>query len=238
MVRRRARGRRARAGGGGARHRVAGRPAVRPDRADPRGSTSADSPGTRTASRARGASWPPNPRASVALPLGGARARRCGWRARWSGSPDAESDAYFTGRPHPEPDRRLGLAPGHGDPGHGPPRRAGSPNPRSATRATSRARRTGAATCCGRTRSSSGRGAEPAPRPDPPRTRRRRLADGAPLAVTSEQIAHLRRAKDLVDRSCSQPLDVVSLARHAHCRPSTSAAGSRRRSARRRTSTS
>ena len=51
------------------------------------------------------------------------------------------------------------------------------------------------------------------------RARRRRLADGAALAVTPEQIAHLRRAKDLVDRSYAQPLDVLALARHAHMSP-------------------
>jgi len=37
--------------------------------------------------------------------------------------------------------------------------------------------------------------------------------------VTPEQIAHLRRAKDLVDRSYAEPLDVLALARHAHMSP-------------------
>ena len=37
--------------------------------------------------------------------------------------------------------------------------------------------------------------------------------------MTPEQAAHLRRAKDLVDRSYDQPLDVVALARHAHMSP-------------------
>ena len=37
--------------------------------------------------------------------------------------------------------------------------------------------------------------------------------------MTPEQIAHLRRAKDLVDRSYAEPLDVLALARHAHMSP-------------------
>ena len=37
--------------------------------------------------------------------------------------------------------------------------------------------------------------------------------------MTPEQAAHLRRAKDLVDRSYAQPLDVLALARHAHMSP-------------------
>jgi len=37
--------------------------------------------------------------------------------------------------------------------------------------------------------------------------------------VTPEQLAHLRRAKDLVDRSYAEPLDVLALARHAHMSP-------------------
>lgn len=37
--------------------------------------------------------------------------------------------------------------------------------------------------------------------------------------MTPEQIVHLRRAKDLVDRSYAQPLDVLALASHAHMSP-------------------
>jgi AraC-like DNA-binding protein len=37
--------------------------------------------------------------------------------------------------------------------------------------------------------------------------------------VTPEEVVHLRRAKDLVDRSYAQPLDVPALARHAHVSP-------------------
>ncbi len=37
--------------------------------------------------------------------------------------------------------------------------------------------------------------------------------------MTPEEAAHLRRAKDLVDRSYAQPLDVAALARHAHVSP-------------------
>jgi AraC-like DNA-binding protein len=37
--------------------------------------------------------------------------------------------------------------------------------------------------------------------------------------MTPEEAAHLRRAKDLVDRSYAGPLDVVALARHAHLSP-------------------
>jgi AraC-like DNA-binding protein len=37
--------------------------------------------------------------------------------------------------------------------------------------------------------------------------------------VTPEEAAHLRRAKDLVDRSYARPLDVRALARHAHVSP-------------------
>ena len=37
--------------------------------------------------------------------------------------------------------------------------------------------------------------------------------------MTAAESAHLRRAKDLVDRSYSEPLDVVSLARQAHVSP-------------------
>ena len=37
--------------------------------------------------------------------------------------------------------------------------------------------------------------------------------------MTADQVAHLRRAKDLVDRSYSEPLDVLALARHAHMSP-------------------
>jgi AraC-like DNA-binding protein len=38
-------------------------------------------------------------------------------------------------------------------------------------------------------------------------------------AMTAREVAHLRRAKDLVDRSYAQPLDVDALARRAHCSP-------------------
>jgi AraC-like DNA-binding protein len=37
--------------------------------------------------------------------------------------------------------------------------------------------------------------------------------------VTPEEAAHLRRARDLVDRAYAQPLDVAALARHAHVSP-------------------
>ena len=37
--------------------------------------------------------------------------------------------------------------------------------------------------------------------------------------MTPEEAVHLRRAKDLVDRSYMQPLDVAALARHAHVSP-------------------
>ena len=37
--------------------------------------------------------------------------------------------------------------------------------------------------------------------------------------MTPEEAVHLRRAKDLVDRSCQEPLDVAALARHAHVSP-------------------
>jgi AraC-like DNA-binding protein len=37
--------------------------------------------------------------------------------------------------------------------------------------------------------------------------------------MTAEEVRHLRRAKDLVDRSYDQPLDVPALARHAHVSP-------------------
>ena len=37
--------------------------------------------------------------------------------------------------------------------------------------------------------------------------------------MTPEEVVHLRRAKDLVDRSYRQPLDVPALARHAHLSP-------------------
>ena len=37
--------------------------------------------------------------------------------------------------------------------------------------------------------------------------------------MTPEQIAHLRRAKDLVDRAYAEPLDVAALAREAHVSP-------------------
>ena len=37
--------------------------------------------------------------------------------------------------------------------------------------------------------------------------------------MTAEEAAHLRRAKDLVDRSYAQPLDVPALARRAHASP-------------------
>lgn len=35
-------------------------------------------------------------------------------------------------------------------------------------------------------------------------------------AVGAAEVAHLRRARDLVDRACAEPLDVAALARHAH----------------------
>jgi AraC-like DNA-binding protein len=38
--------------------------------------------------------------------------------------------------------------------------------------------------------------------------------------MTPEEAKHLRRAKDLVDRSYAEPLDVAALARHAHVSPS------------------
>jgi AraC-like DNA-binding protein len=38
-------------------------------------------------------------------------------------------------------------------------------------------------------------------------------------AMTAREVAHLRRAKDLVDRSYAEPLDVEALARRAHCSP-------------------
>jgi AraC-like DNA-binding protein len=38
--------------------------------------------------------------------------------------------------------------------------------------------------------------------------------------MTSEEAVHLRRAKDLVDRSFASPLDVAALARTAHVSPS------------------
>jgi transcriptional regulator GlxA family with amidase domain len=34
--------------------------------------------------------------------------------------------------------------------------------------------------------------------------------------MTAAEVAHLRRAKDLIDRSSAQPLDIAALARHAH----------------------
>ncbi len=37
--------------------------------------------------------------------------------------------------------------------------------------------------------------------------------------MTPEEAAHLRRARDLVDRAYAQPLDVAALARHAHVSP-------------------
>jgi AraC-like DNA-binding protein len=37
--------------------------------------------------------------------------------------------------------------------------------------------------------------------------------------VSPEEAAHLRRARDLVDRAYAQPLDVAALARHAHVSP-------------------
>jgi AraC-like DNA-binding protein len=37
--------------------------------------------------------------------------------------------------------------------------------------------------------------------------------------VDPDDAVHLRRAKDLVDRSYAQPLDVAALARHAHLSP-------------------
>lgn len=37
--------------------------------------------------------------------------------------------------------------------------------------------------------------------------------------MDASEVAHLRRAKDLVDRSYSQPLDVAALARTAHVSP-------------------
>jgi AraC-like DNA-binding protein len=37
--------------------------------------------------------------------------------------------------------------------------------------------------------------------------------------VTPEEAAHLRRARDLVDRAYAQPLDVAALARAAHVSP-------------------
>jgi AraC-like DNA-binding protein len=37
--------------------------------------------------------------------------------------------------------------------------------------------------------------------------------------MTAREVAHLRRAKDLVDRSYAEPLDVDALARRAHCSP-------------------
>jgi AraC-like DNA-binding protein len=38
--------------------------------------------------------------------------------------------------------------------------------------------------------------------------------------VTAEDLAHLRRAKDLMDRDYARPLDVPALARAAHASPS------------------
>jgi AraC-like DNA-binding protein len=38
--------------------------------------------------------------------------------------------------------------------------------------------------------------------------------------VTPEELAHLRRARDLMDRDYSQPLDVPTMARAAHASPS------------------
>ncbi|CAA9509844.1 MAG: Transcriptional regulator, AraC family [uncultured Solirubrobacteraceae bacterium] len=37
--------------------------------------------------------------------------------------------------------------------------------------------------------------------------------------MTPEEAAHLRRAKDLVDRAYAEPLDVAALARQAHASP-------------------
>ena len=37
--------------------------------------------------------------------------------------------------------------------------------------------------------------------------------------MTVEEVARLRRAKDLVDRAYAEPLDVAALARHAHTSP-------------------
>ena len=37
--------------------------------------------------------------------------------------------------------------------------------------------------------------------------------------MTADEVAHLRRAKDLVDRAYAEPLDVPALARHAHVSP-------------------
>jgi AraC-like DNA-binding protein len=38
--------------------------------------------------------------------------------------------------------------------------------------------------------------------------------------VTPEELAHLRRARDLMDREYARPLDVPALARAAYCSPS------------------
>jgi AraC-like DNA-binding protein len=38
--------------------------------------------------------------------------------------------------------------------------------------------------------------------------------------VTPDELAHLRRARDLMDRDYSQPLDVPAMARAAHASPS------------------
>lgn len=45
--------------------------------------------------------------------------------------------------------------------------------------------------------------------------------------MTPEQVVHLRRAKDLVDRTYAQPLDVAALARHVHMSPAHFARGFR-----------
>jgi AraC-like DNA-binding protein len=37
--------------------------------------------------------------------------------------------------------------------------------------------------------------------------------------MTAEEVVHLRRAKDLIDRALGEPLDVAALARHAHVSP-------------------
>jgi AraC-like DNA-binding protein len=39
------------------------------------------------------------------------------------------------------------------------------------------------------------------------------------VPLTLEDLAHLRRARDLIDREYARPLDVAAIARAAHCSP-------------------
>ena len=175
------------------------------------GSTIAASPSTPTARAARAASWPPTRTRAVAIHWH-ALQRQIRLEGPVEPLSDEESDAYFASRAYGSRLSAWASAPEQRAAGLRDARAARGRVRRALSRARSRARRTGAATCCGPTRSSSGRAARTgctsasctaararagAPSASPPDALRRGALDAAARGDRDQAREDARRAAEL-----------------------------------------